>query len=189
MVKRIFLAINLPEELKSKLFALKGKWANLPARWVPKENIHLTLLFLGYLDEKQIEAVARVCQDLSSLFQPFYLRINRVIYGPDQRNPRMVWATLEKSSSLEKLQRYLREAIYKLEEFKYKKMEEREFLPHITLARIKSWSLKRMEDRPNINFEILLDFPVQSIEIMESKLKKTGAEYTILKSISLKENP
>ena len=68
-----------------------------------------------------------------------------------------------------------------------KKIEKREFSPHITLARIKTWQWREIEpeERPEIEREIDLNFEVNSIEVMESAIKRTGAEYNILESIKL----
>ncbi len=68
------------------------------------------------------------------------------------------------------------------------KIEELNFSPHITLGRIRTWEFRRIEpeERPEVNEEINLNFEVNSIEVMESTLKRGGAEYTILESCPLK---
>jgi len=67
------------------------------------------------------------------------------------------------------------------------KDDKREFSPHITLARINAWLWRQIEpeERPEIEKDIFLNFPIKSIEIMESKLKKGGPVYTILESYLL----
>ena len=67
--------------------------------------------------------------------------------------------------------------------------EARAFSPHITLGRIKTWEWKNIEpeERPEVKEDIDLNFQVDSIEVMESQLKKSGAEYAILESFQLKE--
>jgi 2'-5' RNA ligase len=68
------------------------------------------------------------------------------------------------------------------------KKNHREFLPHITLGRIREWQWRQIdvEERPLIEKDISINFKVISIDVMESQLKRTGAEYSILKSFSLK---
>ena len=68
------------------------------------------------------------------------------------------------------------------------RIKEFNFSPHITLGRIKTWQLRQIdpEERPEINEDIDLTFEVKSIEIMESRLKRGGVEYTILESVPLK---
>jgi len=64
------------------------------------------------------------------------------------------------------------------------KIKEFNLFPHINLGRIKTWQFRQIEpeERPEINENINLSFEVNSIEIMESRLKRTGPDYTILES-------
>jgi 2'-5' RNA ligase len=66
--------------------------------------------------------------------------------------------------------------------------ENRPYTPHITLGRIRQWEFRQIEpeERPEVNEEISLNFEVNSIEVMESQLKRGGPEYTILESFELK---
>jgi len=68
------------------------------------------------------------------------------------------------------------------------RVKEFNLSPHITLGRIKTWQFRQIEpeERSEINEDIDLDFEVNSIEIMESQLKKTGPDFTILESCPLK---
>ena len=77
------------------------------------------------------------------------------------------------------LQRNLAEAL------RYK--EERSFSIHITLARLNAWEFQKIEpeERPMINEVVSLNIPVSSFEVMESTLKRTGAQYSIIESIPL----
>jgi 2'-5' RNA ligase len=184
MRRRIFIAINLPEEIKEELEKFKNQFSNLPAKWVKKENLHLTLVFLGYIRDEDLPKIIETTKNVVSTQPPFLLKIIKISYGPPKVfPPRMVWAVGEKNEELERLQANLKN---RLLEIKIPQLEEgKGFIPHITLARIKNWEFKRMEleERPEIEEEINLSFEVKSIEIMESHLKRGGAEYTILKSI------
>ena len=68
------------------------------------------------------------------------------------------------------------------------KIAELNLNPHITLGRIKLWEFRQIEpeERPDVSREIDLVFEVNSIEVMESQLKRIGPDYTILKSCPLK---
>lgn len=185
-MKRVFLALNLPKAIKEELLVFQKKWPRLPIRWVKPENLHLTLLFLGYLDQRQLADVFQKTEEISDSFSPFEISLTKIIYGPPgQKIPRMVWVNLEKTPELLKLQKTLKEEIFSLPSFQYKQKEKRPFCPHITLGRIKVWQFRQLEpeQRPAIEEEISLSFQVSSLEIMESHLKRTGAEYSILKSL------
>jgi 2'-5' RNA ligase len=66
---------------------------------------------------------------------------------------------------------------------------DKKFFPHLTLARLKAFEMQRMEleEIPQIDEEISISFNINSFEIMESELKRSGAQYTICQSILLGE--
>lgn len=186
MKKRIFIAINLPENVKEKLLGYQSKWPEIPARWAKKDNIHITLVFLGYLSDEELLEVCRVTKEAALRVQPFLITLNKICYGPPKKPARMVWAEGERSEELGKLQKELENALAggALSNFR---PENRAYIPHITLARIRQWEFRQVEpeERPEIDEDISLSFEVKSIEVMESQLKRGGAEYIILKSVPL----
>jgi 2'-5' RNA ligase len=100
----------------------------------------------------------------------------------------MIWVEGEKSQEMANLQKDLENSLYNSPLKGVKEGEIRAYSPHITLGRIKTWEFKRVEpeERQGVNEEISLTFPVESIEVMESELKRGGPEYTILESCPLK---
>jgi len=189
MKHRIFIAINLPENVKKKLAECEDKWPELPVRWTKKENLHITLMFLGYLSEEELMEVINVTKDVGSRHASFTISLRKIIYGPPKKMPpRMVWIEGEKSEELGKLQNDLDNSLL-TSTIKGSESENRPYAPHITLGRIKTWEFRKMEteERPEINEEINLNFEVDSIEVMESQLKRGGPEYTVLESWRLAE--
>jgi 2'-5' RNA ligase len=183
--ERIFIAINLPDGIKEYLVSFREKWPELPARWTKKENLHLTLVFLGNISDEELLKVCQIVRGSASRSKHFPIRLTKIIYGPPRTlPPRMVWVQGELSETLAALQDDLERSLAKELRFS---TENRAFSPHITLARIHTWSWRRFdrEERPEINEEIDLSFEVTSLEIMESRLKRGGAEYTILESVPL----
>jgi len=195
-MKRIFIAINLPQEIKSQLQEIEKELEKLfpselsreMVRWVKKDNLHITLLFVGQVDEIKIPQIYQIVQNISQNEFPFSLKLEKVTYGPPGRiPPRLIWVELEKKPQLVSLAEKLKNQIMKAGILK--RVEQREFSPHITLGRIRTWQWKKIEpeERPEVEKEIDLQFEVKSIEVMESKLKRTGAEYTILQSFYFKQ--
>ncbi len=193
-MRRVFIAINLPKEIKEKLEDLEKEIADMfpqevsrgLIRWVKKENLHLTLLFIGYVKDEEIPKICQIVKEATEGQKSFSLKFERVGYGPPEKiPPRLIWLDLEKKPELltlaEKLKKEMAEAGI------LRRIEKRGFSPHITLARIKSWQWKRIEpeERPEIEREISLIFEVKSVEVMESILKRTGSEYIILESAKL----
>lgn len=173
---RIFVAINLPQALKKELLEYRKKWPEIPARWAKENNIHITLNFLGYVADEELQGILKAVKDVSVRHSSFYVKLNKICFGPLKR---MIWVKIEKSDELAGLKNDLDKAL--------DNYENRGFNPHITLARIRMWDFKKMdqEDIPQIDEDISLEFEVKSIEIMESRLKRSGAEYTILQSFGL----
>jgi 2'-5' RNA ligase len=184
---RIFIAINLPEEVKKQLFAYSEKWPDLPAKWSSKDNLHITLEFLGDLTDQEIGDVCKIAGQVAKRHNPFAINFNKILYGPPKKNPpRMVWVEGEKSDELADLKEDVQEFL--LEKIAFRP-EGRGFTPHITLARIIEWEFRKfdLDERPEVNEDIDLVFTAESIEVMESELKRGGPVYTILESHILGE--
>jgi len=184
MRHRLFIAINLPENIKNKLRDFQSKWSELPAKWTKKQNLHITLVFLGYVKDEEIPEILKIIEEIGDKHSSFSINLNKICYGPPKKTPRMVWAVGESSKELGKLKKDLENSLsnVSLEE------KTRPHSPHITLSRIRQWEFRQIEldERPNIEENINLSFDVNSIEIMESQLKRTGAEYSVLQSFPLK---
>lgn len=183
---RTFVAINLPEDIKKELFSYSEKWPELPAKWTEKDNLHITLEFLGSLTDEEVGEVCVIVKEVAERHSSFSLNINQIIYGPAKKiPPRMVWAEGEKSSELTELREDLENSLIEKVRFV---PENKIFAPHITLARISSWEWRGIEpeERPEVNEGIDLTFTAESIEVMESELKRGGPVYTVLESHQLK---
>jgi len=186
MHQRIFIAINLPEKIKKELKKFQEKWPTLPVRWVKPDNLHITLAFLGYIYPEELSEVFKVTNEIAKKHNLFFINLKKTIYGPPKKfPPKMVWLEIESNKELVSLKKDLENSLSKKINYS---PENRLFSPHITLGRIKSWDFRKieLEEKPQIEEEVNLGFEVKSIEIMESQLKKGGAEYAILESCQLK---
>lgn len=182
---RIFIAINLPEEVKRQLLKYQNYWPELPAKWTRPENLHITLEFLGDLTDQEIGEVCFLVKEISENFKSFSIKLEKVLYGPENKfPPRMVWVRGAKSKELADLKNNLQQNLLSKIRFK---PDEKIFSPHITLARISEWQFKQMnpEEVPEIGEDVDIILPVESIEVMESELKRGGPQYTILEAHNL----
>ena len=190
--RRLFIAINLPEEVKRKLAEWQGKMEiqlhpnHSEINWVRKDNLHITLVFLGSVNDEGIVEICKITKEIAEKHSPFLVNFKKISYGPPGKTPpRMIWVEGEKSKELGKLQQDLENS---LGNANLGKTEAREYTLHLTLGRIKEWEFRKIEpeERPEINEEVSLSFEVNSIEVMESELKRAGPEYCVLESASLK---
>ncbi|MEK7519235.1 MAG: RNA 2',3'-cyclic phosphodiesterase [Patescibacteria group bacterium] len=189
MRHRVFIAINLPENVKKELNSYQFKWPELPIKWTKKDNLHITLVFLGYLREEELVDILKITNNIILKHEPFFIRLKKICYGPsDKKPPRMIWVESEKSERLGKLQRDLTNSLSGFSS-NPKTESGKNYTSHITLGRLKQWEFRSIEpeERPWISEEIDLSFEVNSIDIMESHLKKGGPKYTILESLSFPE--
>ena len=199
---RIFTAINLPKEIKKKLVSYQKQWQDLPVRWTPPENLHITLVFIGDANQKQLEQIKGVSKKVGKACTSFSVKLYNITLGPPNSFPRMFWvegAYLDKSkqdkpparperskkNSLQELHGTLEDSLVKVKNTGLQEKESRTYHPHITLGRIKQEEWKKMRQQPTINEEISMEVPVDSFEIMKSELKSSGAEYSVVKSIKL----
>ena len=93
---RIFIAIELPEEIKRAIAALQDdlRLARAEVSWPKPENIHLTLKFLGEIEESLVSQVAQACVETAERFTSFTLSINQAGAFPNARQPRVMWVGL-----------------------------------------------------------------------------------------------
>ncbi len=92
MPHRIFIAVNFPEEIKKQLSDYQKKLITLPVRWTKKESLHITLVFLGYLNDDELLEVIRITKEVALQHPSFSINLNKILYGPPKKfPPRMIW--------------------------------------------------------------------------------------------------
>jgi 2'-5' RNA ligase len=184
MSRRIFIAINPIQGIKEKIFKYQDICPDLPVRWTPKQNLHITLTFLGEVKDKAVPQVIEKTKKVSQKHTPFFVTLEKMHYGPTEKKPRMVWITGEKSIPLAKLKNNLEKELL-LSRRKGESYKDG-FKPHITLGRLRrEFKRLRPEDKPEIKEDLFIKFEVTSIDVIQSELRKGGAKYTILQTIDL----
>ena len=186
MLHRIFLAINIPESLKEEMLQVKDKLPEIPCKWTSKENLHFTLVFLGNTSDKELEEVLVLTKGVGKRHKRFSITLSRIQYGSSRNVPRMIWAIGNMPKELTLLQKDLEKA-FSASTIVHFTPEKRPYALHLTLARLNGFELQTMEqdELPIIDEEISWEIPVESFEIMESHLKRGGAEYSVVASIPL----
>lgn len=185
--RRIFLAINLPESIKKKLLAFREKWSDLPVYWTKKDNLHITLIFIGYVDDEEMLEICQLAREVIRQYNLFEIKLNQICLGPPNRPARMIWVEGQADNKLAQLKNDLERVLLNSAKSGFNRTENRAFRIHITLARIKHQLWRTLPDKPEINQELNLNFLAESVEVMESHLSKIGAEYMVLESIKLEE--
>ncbi len=167
---RLFVALDLPDAVRERLLALGG---GVPgARWSTSEQLHLTLRFIGEVDEN----VAHDIDDaLNAIRAPsFSLELSGVgEFGG--RNPRALWAGVKNNDALLHLQRKVETALQRIG----LPPEQRKYSPHITLARLKAAPREKvMQFLTHGSLFSAGPFPVAQFVLFSSHPTPSGAIYT-----------
>jgi len=187
---RSFIAIELPEEAKIGLGKLRNELERTEytfVKWVNPEGIHLTLKFLGNIPFKQVAEISEAMEGATQGISPFYLEISGLGAFPNLKQPRVLWVGI--SGELDKLLGLQRNIDSALSPLGFTK-EERPFVPHLTLARIReraSPGERRTfgELVVSTSFEDKYHFAADAINLMRSQLAPAGAIYTRLSLVGL----
>ncbi len=175
---RLFFAIPIPQEISRKASeGIREKVENDSSlRWVPSENQHFTLYFLGEVKEERLKSIRDAGQAVASKHPPFTIQVLGTGFFPDQERPRIFWAGVEKGK--EELKTLAASLSLALKEVGFFHQDAHPFVPHLTLARIKGRiplrvkeALKLFQDRD------FGSFFVDRFLLMESKLFPERAIY------------
>ena len=187
---RSFIAIELSEEVKRGLAKLRSELerAEHPfVKWVDIGGIHLTLKFLGNIPFKQVDEITEAIKEATQGISPFHLEISGLGAFPNLKQPRVLWVGIgEEIDKLLSLQQKIDSALVSLGFTK----EERPFVPHLTLARVRqgaSPAERRSfgELAMSTSFETRYPLDIKSISLMRSQLTPEGAIYTCLSVVEL----
>jgi 2'-5' RNA ligase len=180
-VLRIFVAVDLPKEFHEKISAIQSRFIGPGLRPVDPSIVHITLKFLGDVEESQM---AEVINALDRLDCPaFDSKISGVGAFPGLKNPRIVWLGADGDYSC------LHRQVESLLSGRGFKKEPRKFVPHATLARITYLSGPRKKELVSV-IDSLRGFDVGQMRVDSVKLKKStltpqGPIYETLHEVSL----
>lgn len=181
---RLFIAISLDPATQSSLAAfygtLKPKTGN-SVRWVKPANIHLTLKFLGEVDQSRYQKVHSKVEEITQQFTPFDLSVNGCGVFPGWRQPRVVWAGVQAPQQLAQLASALESGMQALDF----PAEERPFSPHLTLGRVNDWMTPPQKDMLQMEMEaakgrVFGTIHADHLTIYRSELRPEGPVYSEL---------
>ena len=179
---RTFLAFELPQTVRNKLSVhaelISGHDKLQQIRWIPKGNYHLTLVFLGNLENFLISSLQLKLEQNLSYNKAVPFRFSGITTFPFSGTPKIAAAMLEHSDALMQLQHNTAKCVRAFGV----SLEHRRFTPHVTLGRLKSRSRKSIVFQPQ---QIFLEGVSEKVVIFQSEFATKGAVYTSLGNISL----
>jgi 2'-5' RNA ligase len=174
---RLFFAVNFSEEIKKRIFS--GLVSKIPKEGfgkVSEENLHITLVFLGYFPKEKIPELEKKAKELEN-FECFEAELNRIGHFKG----RVLWiGTGKGTEEFNLLAKKLCEAL---------EIKNEEFHAHITLARNKGAGKKEFEEtmeelRKNNFYEKI---KVKGFDLMESALSAKGPHYKKVFSVNFQD--
>jgi 2'-5' RNA ligase len=179
---RTFIAVDLGKPIRERLEALQrtlGR-SSPEVKWVERDNLHITLLFLGEVDERDISQLCQTVANCCASHRPFEARVQSVGSFPNLRRPRTLWVGIEQGKQeLCKLHDDLEPPLLDLGCYR---REERRYTPHVTLGRVRgnrpadSLAQALREQQTWEGGTVL----VPEILVLSSELTPQGPIYTVL---------
>jgi len=188
---RAFIAVEIPREIQQNIHketaTLRKEIGGL-VRWVPPENMHLTLKFLGDISPSSVEFLIQMLRNEAENVSGFSLQLTGLGSFPSLKRPRVVYIGFHAPAGLDALQRGIEAAARRLGY----EAEDRPFSPHLTLGRVRQnvtaadqQKIRRVIEGTQV--DVLGTARVDSVHLYKSELKPGGSVYTRLYSAPLKK--
>jgi RNA 2',3'-cyclic 3'-phosphodiesterase len=194
---RAFIAIDIPEDVRAAITEaqarLKRVNVGVKVSWTKIENVHLTLQFLGDVEEPVVPKISQALVVVARQYEPFDLPVRGAGAFPDAKHPRVLWVGCDDAEGKLKM---LAQAVQECMSALGFAPEHREFSAHLTLGRIKPAPMKSGIPKPDDALTRALDFikdtdfetmHVDAVHLFQSQLHPEGSIYTKLSSHQLEE--
>lgn len=177
---RCFVAVEIPEKIRAKIFHEFEILQNSGVcfgNFIPKNNIHITLKFLGELTEEEIENVSKKLSEID--FPKFNCQLTDIDFFPHEKHVKVIWLGID-SKELGELEKKISKKLPRyVSDFE-------KFIPHLTVARIKGVKNKEMFFNKVDSLQKIKDeFKVNSFCLIKSELTSEGPIYRKIKEFKL----
>ena len=167
---RLFIAIDLPESTKDSLAVLQNGLRE--AKWVARDNLHLTVRFIGDVCQEEVHEIHSVLAAVRGT--PFTFEFGEVGVFSSGKKLRSMWGGVKDGSSIEILRQQIDRSLFGLGF----KPEGRRYIPHITLARFRCRPSVLLDFMARTGFGTFPSVRADQFILFSSFLTRTGAIYT-----------
>jgi 2'-5' RNA ligase len=187
---RLFLALRLPEAVLAELARVQNELRRAvpdgSVRWTKRAQLHLTLRFLGNVEEAKIAALTGAAVGACAEFSPLSLLAAQIGFFPEQGFPRVIWAGVQDATNqLTRLQQALRSATLRFTA----EAAEQKFSSHVTLGRAKAIRRPQAETLTKLGASLTGKrfgfWTAQEVELIRSELSSAGPRYSTLGRFAL----
>lgn len=182
---RLFVAVEISEDARRAVKALVSEYVTLASgiRWVRPVSLHLTLKFLGEVEDHRVPELKIALENSTNGLSPFQYVLSGLGAFPDFRRARVLWVGVQDTSGL--LIRLQENVERQFARIGFPR-EKREFHPHLTIARVKDSRkiapvVAKFQDQEFGSYQVKVD----RVLLMKSDLQPTGAKYTPLHSATI----
>ena len=179
---RTFLGIEIPAALRTRLGALQAQLAKSGAevKWVDPANLHLTLLFLGELDDRDLASACKLAGKAMAKFASFRVSLRELGAFPTLRRPKILWAGVrDEAGELQAVFAKLQESLATAGLYR---TEDRLFVPHLTLGRASDDAAEELlaAELPQYAAWEGGAWEARAIAIFSSELRRSGPVYNVI---------
>jgi 2'-5' RNA ligase len=187
---RTFIALDIPpaiqKSIQLQVHNLRSILGNSAIRWVPVNNIHLTLKFLGDVSQSDVDNLNQIVHKQAESHPAFDININSLGSFPSSKRARVLLIRVQAPAELEALQSGLESDCTRVGF----RPESRPFNPHLTIGRVRrgisaSDQSKIRKTLEEVKIDSLGTARVDSLHLYKSELKPSGSVYTKLYSAPL----
>ncbi len=172
---RIFVAYPVKNDLAKSFLQLPAKNSSIKnIRWTPEDNLHITLFFIGEIEENNLESVKAILKETLRDCRSFDLEFENIIFK-GKRNSSMIWAAFKKEKSFSELSARIYKAVNDLMTIVPNHLDP---IPHCTLARLKQEAEPSAIDT-TVNFEFS-SIHIDGAELWKTVQTKEGVKYECL---------
>lgn len=179
---RTFVGVDIGDAIRGSTAALVKELSKSGAavKWVTPESMHVTLLFLGEVDDRELHAVCKAVRSAAAGEPPFSLRVSGLGAFPTPRRPKVLWAGI--TDGVEPLQRLHAALEERMLDLGCYRTEERGYTPHLTLGRVAgdADAFAVAAEIPKRQAWQGGRFAVEEVLVYSSEMDRTGPVYTVI---------
>jgi len=175
---RLFVAVALPDHLKEAIRNYQQEYRSEAIRFVPEDNLHLTLHFIGDTPETALPGLVEKMQSVAQRNKPYILNFQETAPGPQLHSPRLIWTRFHEHPDFARLATDLANTL------EAGPGAHGKFIPHITIARLRKELLKP-QNLSVLPDKIIPDLDMQRFALWNSQLQSPHPVYSIVQEFNL----
>ncbi len=179
MSKRLFVGFFLPREWEVKFEKYKKAFPAMRGmQWTSRDNLHVTLLFIGRIPQKKVAQLQKELEVVARKNRAFEMQFDRFRQAPPHASPSMIWGQFVMNSGFELLARDIKKRFMSITVFEE---EPKKVIPHVTLARMTNMPVMENID-VNVKDRSLL---IDEFCLIEASSSRDAGKYKIIERYKL----